>query len=308
LEAAEIADNLADPIGRLSTHSNRMQAALEAGDLATMRNAFSIYAAEVERTGQPYQQWALAFYRAMRSVLEGDPATTEEAANDALTLGTASGQPDAFAYYGAQLTNVRWMQGRAHELIPLIEQAVKDNPGLPAFRAGLVWAKSYDDNDKDNEVSTLLDAEVASNFAMSEDSQWLMGHVLWAEAAARRRHRPAAVALYQILQPWHAQIVTTYITVNGSVAHYLGLLAHALHRNDEADRWFAEALACHERMEAPYFVALTQTAWASLLSDRNGPGDAQRARAFIDAALPVAAERGYGYVERDARALGERLG
>jgi hypothetical protein len=283
-----------------------MQAALEAGDLAMMRNAFSIYAAEVERTGQPYQQWALAFYRAMRSVLEGDPATTEEAANDALTLGMTSGQPDALAYYGAQLTNVRWMQGRAHELVPLLEQAVEDNPGLPAFRAALVWAKSYDDTD--NEVSTLLDVEVATNFAMSEDSQWLMGHVLWAEATARCRHRPAAVALYQLLRPWHAQIVTTYITVNGSVAHFLGLLAQTLDRYDEADRWFAEALDCHESMQAPYFVASTQTAWAALLLDRNQPGDAERARALVDAALPVATERGYGYVERDARELLARLG
>ncbi len=69
----------------------------------------------------------------------------------------------------------------------------------------------------------------------------------------------------------------------------------------------AAALAFHEAMEAPFFVALTQTAWADLLSDRDQPGDAQRARALIDAALPVARERGYGYVERNARSSLERI-
>jgi hypothetical protein len=52
---------------------------------------------------------------------------------------------------------------------------------------------------------------------------------------------------------------------------------------------------------------LTQTAWAVLLADRDQLGDAQRARALLDAAVPVATERGYGYVERDARALLERI-
>jgi hypothetical protein len=122
------------------------------------------------------------------------------------------------------------------------------------------------------------------------------------------RHRPAATILYERLLPWHAQFATTHVTMSGSVAHYLGLLATALDRYDEADTWFVEALICHERMESPYFVAFTQTAWAALLIDRNQPGDAERARALIDAALPVSTERGYGYVERDARSLLERMG
>ena len=91
------------------------------------------------------------------------------------------------------------------------------------------------------------------------------------------------------------------------MAHFLGRLAHGLDRFDEADQWFGEALARHEGLRAPYFVAFTQTAWAALLSDRNQPGDGQRARTLIDAALPVATERGYGYVERDARELLERF-
>ena len=63
-------------------------------------------------------------------------------ASDALELGIAAGQPDAVSYYGAQLTGVRRMRGRLHELIPLIEQAVEDNPGLPAFRPRWRWRRA----------------------------------------------------------------------------------------------------------------------------------------------------------------------
>ena len=230
----------------------------------------------------------------------------EEATNEAFALGRTSGQPDALAFYGVQMINVRWMQGRLHELDSLIDQAVEDNPGIPAFRAVPVLAKSRDDTN--NVVSALLDVEVADNFPMPGDLAWLTAHVFWAEGAARCRHRPAAAALAELLLPWHAQIATSHLATSGSVAHFLGRLAHGLDRFDEADQWFGEALACHEGLRAPYFVALTQTAWAVLLSDRDQPGDGQRARRLIDAALPVATERGYGYVEQDARDLLERLG
>jgi len=304
-EACEIVDELGDPVARCRAIARRMSTALEAGDLSTWREAFLTFASESERIGQPFNHWDLAFNRTLRCALEGDLVAAEEAADEALTLGTATGQPDALAIYGAQLVDVRGKQGRVHELVPLIEQAVQNNPGLPAFRAALVRAKSR--HGADDEVRALLDIEVADKFPMPEDTQWLTAHALWADGAARCGHLPAAARLYELLSPWHAQFATTYITITGSVAHYLGLLAHALDRYDEANQWFAEALACHERMQAPYFVAFTQTAWAALLFDRNQPGDAESARAFLDAALPVATERGYGYVERDARELLERM-
>ena len=61
-------------------------------------------------------------------------------------------------------------------------------------------------------------------------------------------------------------------------------------------------------MEAPFFVALTQTAWAELLADRDQPGDADRARA-LRRRRPARRERarGYGYVERDASSVLERI-
>lgn len=66
-------------------------------------------------------------------------------------------------------------------------------------------------------------------------------------------------------------------------------------------------LALHERMEAPDFMARAQAAWASLLTDRDQRGERQHGRTLADAALPIAVERRDGYVERDPRALFERI-
>ena len=60
-------------------------------------------------------------------------------------------------------------------------------------------------------------------------------------------------------------------------------------------------------MEAPYFVASTQTAWAALLTDRNQSGSAQQAQTLLEARVIVAIEGGYGYVERDAEACSSGL-
>jgi class 3 adenylate cyclase/tetratricopeptide (TPR) repeat protein len=305
-EACNLADALGDPTARRFANQGRFLTALEAGDLATMRTAFAIWKSESERIGQPFNRWQIAYASAMRRMLEGDLDASERAATEALTLAGAAGQLDAITVYGGQLITVCWAQGRLHELVPLIEQSVHDNPGLPAYRAALVWAKSYED--PHGEVTRLLDTEVTGDFPMFADFTWLAAHEFWADAAARAEHRPAAAALYGRLLPWRDQFATTHVTVAGGVTHYLGLLAHTLDHHDDADQWFTQALALHERMEAPFFVALTQTARAALLADRNHPGDPQHARTLAETALPVATERGYGYIQRDARALLKRIG
>jgi hypothetical protein len=239
--------------------------------------------------------------------LDGDLEAAEQSATEALTLGTAAGYPDdAALIHGGQLFVVRWMQGRLH----VRRLRGSSRLGTPTLRPQIVhanraFAKSFDD--AENEVRKLLDTEVANDFPMFADSTWLVVHLLWAGAAARTGHRPASTALYERLLPWHDQFGTTHTSVYGGVAHYLGLLAHTLDRHNEADQWFGQALALHEAMEAPFFVAMTQTAWAELLADRNKPGDTRRASDLLATAVQVARGRGYGNVARDARSVRERV-
>lgn len=306
-EACRLADDLGDPTARLHANDFRMLTALEAGDLATMRTAGAIFESESDRIGQPLSRWQIAYHHAWQRALDGDLDAAERAVTDALELGTAAGYgDDANTLYRAQLMVVRWMQGRLHARRSRPSSPPRPAPsGLQIIRAHLAFTKSF--TNADREVRQLLDTEVADGFPMSADTAWVSAHVLWAEAATRIGHRPASEVLLERLSPWHDQFATTHPAVYGNVAHYLGLLARTLDRQDEADDWFAQALAFHEALEAPFFVASTQTAWAALLADRNGLGDAQRAHALAGAALTAARGRGYGYVERDASAVLERI-
>ncbi len=306
-EACALAETLGDPTARLHANDYLYLAGLEAGDLETMRIPRMILHTEAERIGQPIYRWIIEYHDALDWLLIGDLDAAERAMTDALTLGAEAGYPeDAVTIYGPQLMTLRWMQGRFHETLPLIEQAASDSPELEIFRAALAVARIFDD--QRDEVRRILDIELANDFRMFADATWLAGQMLWAQAVTHCGHRPAAKVLYQRLLPWHDQFATSHITAQGGVAHYLGCLAHTLDLHDEGDEWFSQALAFHEAMEAPFFVALTQAAWAGLLVDRNQPGDGQRARTLAGTALPVAQERGYGYVERDARSVIERIG
>ena len=154
----------------------------------------------------------------------------------------------------------------AAEMVPLIEQVAHDNPGLQIFRAALAFAKSFDD--AHDEVRQLLDTEVTNDFPMFADATWLAAQVLWAmPSRAVGIDRPRRSCTNACCRGTTSSRRPTSRST-GAVAHYLGLLAHTLDRHDEADRWFGQALALHEAMEAPFFVALTQTAWAELLADR----------------------------------------
>ncbi len=120
-----------------------------------------------------------------------------------------------------------------------------------------------------------------------------------------RQRRDVADMLHGALVPFANQIVTTSITVQPAVAHYLGRLDHLAQRYDDAETWFAQALRIAEGMESPLLMAYTHATWAELAADR---GDAARARELADGALAPAVEGGYGYIERDALAVLDRLG
>ena len=88
-----------------------------------------------------------------------------------------------------------------------------------------------------------------------------------------------------MLAPWRDQLDFTGITCNGSVARPLGLALATAGRFDEADDAFAQAAAVHERLDAPIELARTRVDWASMLMNRGEPGDLEKARTLLDAAL-----------------------
>ncbi len=304
-EACDIYDQLDDPAGACLAHVNAFIGAIHRADADGVERHFAAFQDYASRVPDAALRWNELNQQALVAGMRGDLGAHEQGIEAALAYGLENGQPDAVAIFGMQLLNLRYHQGRFHEMVPLIEQAIDDNPGM-SFRPTLTLALACADGH--DSVRDLLHAAVGDGFSLTEDLGWATGVGCWAEAAWRTGVPEVAPPLRALLAPYHDQVVTTGATFNCSVAWYLGLLDRLVGDHDGADRWFAESLEVHQRLRSPILVAATRAAWAGLLADRDQGDDYERAREMAHAALEPASAGGWGYIEADARAVLDRLG
>jgi len=207
-----------------------------------------------DELSQPIMRWITAFSRAQWAFLRGETAVGEQMAEEALGLGVAIGQPDAFNYYATQLSHARWQQGRLAEIVDLIEDGARDNPGIPAYGGAL--ARALCQAGRVDEAGELLDKAAARRFGeLPADLLWSYGMVTFAEAAIQAGHAEAAASLYGQLEPFGDQLSFLGTTCEGSIAHYLGGLAGVLGRFAEAERHLRVAATMAEACGSPYFAA-----------------------------------------------------
>jgi len=304
-EACAVVDHLGDSALRWSVQSTRLTTALARGDGDAFVEAHSAMEEESTRVPHATVRWTTAYHAALLAIVRGELAEAEALAEAAFALGAETGHADAIEIFGPQLVNIRDHQGRLAEMLPLIEQAVADSPGLPAYRAVLV--NTLVAAGRNEEARARLEQDLAAGLAMRLDNAWTTALSNWARAAAALHVADAAAAVREQIAPYHDQIATTHITVDFSLAHLLGLLDHSCGDLDSADRWFREAMELHERLHSPLLVAYTQAAWARMLAERAGADDRAVASTMAGEALQKAVAGGYGTVERDARAALDRL-
>jgi tetratricopeptide (TPR) repeat protein len=243
--------------------------------------------------------WMTAFKKAGAAIMAGDPERAEKLATAAFEMGTDSGQPDALAIYGSQLMYIRHQQGRLGELVPLISQAVTENPGLPAFRP--VLAAAHLEAGNSATAFDLLEAAATDGFAsLPLDFIWMMGITSYAMAAVDLRATGPAEKLYDLLTPYHEQV--PFIGTLGFVpaALALGGLASVLGRYDMAEAHFTAAIELAARGEMKFFAARTQLDWGRMLATQQGSGAFNRGRALLEAASRDALAHGHAGLQRYA--------
>lgn len=304
-EACEALDRLDDPVLAFWIQEWSMVAALERADGDALDAHADLAEEMAERVPDATVRWNSTMYRAWLAGVRGQLTDYEALADAALNEGLESAQPDAMTLYGGQLLTARYYQGRVHEMVPVIEQGMEENPGLPVWRAALALAKARA-GDREG-VRTLLTGEASRGFYFPDEPAWSISFGCWAEAAATSGAVDVAPALRTILSPYRKQLAANGNGFLASVAHHLGLLDHVLGEHDAAEQSFAEALDLHERVSSPILVAQTQAAWAALLADRGRDDDCDRARDMAQAALDTATAGGYGYIEADTHAVLDRL-
>jgi DNA-binding SARP family transcriptional activator len=251
--------------------------------------------------GRPSLNWFATCYAASWELMKGRFAEGEQLAELALEVGQEAGQPDALLIYAAHLTLLRVYQGRAAEVIDLLEASVSAYRGIPAFRGGFVSALAW--LDRRDEANAHLEDAARDRFEhISPSVAKLTGLALYADAAALTKDVNAAAALYERLAPFSEQIVWNSATGYGHVRLWLGLLAAVDGEEERCDEHLAFACEFHEANDVLLWAARGHLGWAEALAERGNPVGA---REHATRALELAREHGYGVFEPRAAALVE---
>jgi DNA-binding SARP family transcriptional activator len=305
-ELREVAERLGDGTFGMGTARNLLLTAACRGDLAEVDQNLDVMIRLGAKTGVAQVRWEAALALSWRRLLAGHIDEAERAAVEALQIASQAEELDAYPLYGPQLYAIRRAQGRLDEMIEPLERAVSANPELALNRAALLDALCS--VDRLDDARALLEPLAANRFTdFPIDNAWLTALTFCAEGAASLEHRAAAALLATLLAPWRDQLDFTGISCNGSVARPLGLALATAGRFDEADGAFAQATAVHERIDAPIDLARTRVDWASMLMNRGAPGDPEKARTLLNAALKTADRLGLIAIKRQARTLSKTL-
>jgi hypothetical protein len=236
----------------------------------------------------------------------GELTRADELAERDLALGMESGQPDPLLVYGALMATIRYHQGRFPEFAELIALALADNPGVAMIRAGLL-VMHFEVGDIELTRSG-FEREADAGFVVNEDILRLTYLCFMSHACARLGERAHAETLLALLEPQTNRIETSAATAFFSTSSCAGMLAALLGRDDEADRYFSEAIELTTNFRFPYLIAAAQLEWVRSLLGRT-PAQPDRAQPLLEEAIAAARRYGFGGLERDAqRFLDARAG
>lgn len=182
----------------------------------------------------------------MLATRAGQFEKAEQLALEACELGTAAGDADAGAWYGAQLVVIRWYQGRLPELLPLLTELVH-SPTLSAvdnsyFGALAVAAATAGDHRTASGALAKLRGRALTELPMS--SSWLITMYGLVEAAHMLDDGYAAGLAYELLLPYAdlPMVASLGVACFGSVHHALGVASLTVGEVDRALKHLCEAI------------------------------------------------------------------
>jgi hypothetical protein len=226
----------------------------------------------------------------------GRLAEAEAAATAALERGTAAGDPDAPAYFGAMLSALRWWQGRAVEVIELV-RAVTASPRLGPNDHVYVAADallSATLGDVDGAEEALARLTGVGLGALPDSSSWLATLFLAGEAAFLLGDAGVAAEVRSLVEPFADLPVLPSLAVVclGSARRTLGLAAATAGDLDLAVAQLEAAIREDRRLGSRPMAALTEHALAAVLGARGAEGDGARAEELGRRAAASAARMG----------------
>ncbi len=125
------------PQATLNAATMACQAAMEAGDVAGADLRQRTIDAIADQLRQPLTLGYARLRQSMRAAVAGDLVLSEHLADEAYACSRRPASPTRAAFWVGQRFNIRFHQGRLHEVLPEVEQATRDYPGIIAFRTAV---------------------------------------------------------------------------------------------------------------------------------------------------------------------------
>ncbi|GAA4629893.1 hypothetical protein GCM10023196_053080 [Actinoallomurus vinaceus] len=234
----------------------------------------------------------------------------EAKAAECFELGSEVGDADAFAYLGAQLVTIRWLQERDAEMLPMLEEIVASPTLIPAEfglqATAAVMAARVGEHGK---ARRILDELTASGLAaLPESSTWLGGMMSIVETAFLLGDAGVAREGYDLLTPYAELSITPSLAVTclGSVERPLGMAALAFGRPDRAVEHLERAVTADRLLGNRPLTAVTLGDLAEALLRRHRQGDRERAADLLEQARREAEavglkSRADGFAQRGRR-------
>ncbi len=292
----------------LQTRTRQIDYLLELDDLVGADIALLALQRTAAESPDPRARAYLPLQQARRAALEGHYAEAEEWNAEAASVGRAIEDRMVELLAVAQLTMLRWTQGRIGEVEELVRRFADAAPGIVGWRAAL--SRIYCALGREAEARRELERLDQMGFSnLPRYNGWMNMMALLSETCAHLGDAQRAAAVYKLLQPFERRnVVTAQCVFDGPVSRFLGILATTMGDWDAAARHFEMARAASVRTRGRPFVALTDIDEAQMLAVRDLPGDASRALSLLDEACSIADELGMDKVVERATRMRDEIG
>jgi tetratricopeptide (TPR) repeat protein len=262
------------------------------------------YLAMGERTGVMFMVAQAHVGVALLALLDGRLDEVGPSANE--MIQAAPDDENFRLSYLALMARVALEQGRAAEIVPLLEASRAITPDHVAMQANAAYFRlaSGDPEAAVEPLQVLFDGWEH----WARDWVWPMAITLAAEVVAGLEHRGYAERLLAEIEGYAGEmaLVGAAIFCLGAYDQFRGMLLSVLDRHDEAVATLEAAGALDARMRAPALSARTSYWLARALLRRNGPGDRERALGELAGCVATAQPLGLIAIADAAIELTER--
>jgi DNA-binding SARP family transcriptional activator/tetratricopeptide (TPR) repeat protein len=274
----------------------RYEIHLTRGEVHDARGDLERHIALAEELKLRSQSWHAAAHQAELLLLLGRFAEAAACIDQSLRLCAAAQQGEAMRTAAQQ------------RLLLFLEQGAFEGGGVEGLRSPLERLEADRPQDKvctailarlDCELGHEREAQARLNVlgkdgfrTVQRDALWLLAITVLADVAAMVGTPEHIKALYELLRPYAALVGGGPHLHFGSVSRYLGNLAAALSRLDEAALFLQDAAEADDRIGALPWSAHAKADLARVLLDRDAPGDRESAGDLLREALTTYQELG----------------